>query len=145
MGAMIRRARIEDADVAADLVTQLGYPTTPEEMAERFAHLLNDASYAAFVAESEGHVVGLVGTRIGRYFEKNGDYAQILILVVSTTAHNTGAGSALVAAAEEWAREQKAIDIIVNSGRQREDAHRFYQRRGFEWTGLRFKKPLATK
>lgn len=139
----VRRARMDDATAAAALVTSLGYPTTPAEMTERFVHLLVDPIYVALVAEDDGQVIGLSGGRVSRYFEKNGLYAQIVILVVADSAHNKGAGTALVEAVEQWAREQNALDIVVNSGVHRNEAHRFYERRGFERTGFRFRKSLA--
>jgi hypothetical protein len=49
----------------------------------------------------------------------------------------------LVLAGEDWLKEQGAVEIIVNSSHFREDAHRFYQRLGYENTGIRLVKSLT--
>ena len=86
----IREASVEDAAAASILVTELGYPTQAAEMRERLVGLLVDATYSAFVAESDGALLGLAGCHVGRYFEKNGLYAQVAILVVAADAHGRG-------------------------------------------------------
>ena len=45
----------------ADLITQLGYPTTPEEMTERLEQILTRAEYNTFVAETGAKIVGMLG------------------------------------------------------------------------------------
>jgi GNAT superfamily N-acetyltransferase len=139
----IREVSIEDAAAASTLVTELGYPTQPAEMRERLVGLLADPSYSAFVAESDGAPLGLAGGRVGRYFEKDGMYAQLVILVVAADAPERGIGSALLSAVEAWATSQGAKEITVNSGNHRDQAHRFYERRGFRGTGVRFIKALV--
>ena len=142
---MIRPATLDDADAMAALVAELGYPTATSEMRERLKGLLADPSYAAFVAAADDgrSLLGLVGGRVGRYFEKNGLYAQLVILVVATEAHRRGVGSGLVAAVESWAESRGARELTVNSGNHRHDAHRFYEGRGFVATGTRFIKTLG--
>lgn len=142
-GTTIRNVALDDADGVSLLVTELGYPTDREEMAERLVRLLSDPSYCAFVAERAGSLIGLAGGRIGRYFEQNGSYAHLVVMVVAASAQRTGVGTALLDAVEHWAAENGAREIIVNSGNHRDEAHRFYERRGFRATGLRFQKSLS--
>jgi hypothetical protein len=47
-------------------------------------------------------------------------------------------------AAETIARERGALACIVNSGVQRVDAHRFYEKQGFTARGKAFYKALAS-
>lgn len=47
----VRHAQQADAADIARLVTQLGYPTSPIEMAERLEILLKRSEYITFVAE----------------------------------------------------------------------------------------------
>ncbi len=49
----VREASLADAESIASLVTELGYSTRADEMAERLAGPLPDPSYAAFVAERD--------------------------------------------------------------------------------------------
>jgi GNAT superfamily N-acetyltransferase len=79
---------------------------------------------------------------VGRDYVRSGWYAQLLVLAVDEKARRGGVGRKLVEAAEEWARERGADVMIVHSGRQRTGAHAFYERVGYEATGVRFKKKL---
>lgn len=58
----IRVRDYADGDVAAlaRLVTELGYPTSVEQMSQRMARIKRN-DFATFVAEAAGHVVGMIG------------------------------------------------------------------------------------
>jgi GNAT superfamily N-acetyltransferase len=140
---IIRQARRDDARVMADLVSDLGYVTTPEAMGRRLDTLLSDGNYAAFVAELSGAVVGVAGGVVEHRFEKDGLNARLLVISVSTASRGRGIGRLLVHAVEEWARARGASEIVVHSGKHRVDAHRFYEREGYGGIGFRFVKPLA--
>lgn len=139
----VREATLRDAGALAALVTQLGYPTREEDMAGRLVDLLADRSYCAFVAERDAAVLGLGGGSLGRYFERNGIYARLVVLVVSDASRGLGVGAALVEAVAQWARARGARELFVNSGSHRHEAHRFYERCGFRITGVRLAKELS--
>jgi GNAT superfamily N-acetyltransferase len=141
MDANVRRAVPPDAGAIAQLVTELGYPTTADQMAGRLTALLSDETYVALVAESGASVVGLAGGRTGVYFEKDGRYAHLLVLVVAAAARGTGVGTTLLRAFEEWAAARDANGIVVTSSTHRHEAHAFYERRGYRKTGVRLVKP----
>jgi GNAT superfamily N-acetyltransferase len=46
-------------------------------------------------------------------------------------------------AVEAWARENGAASLHLTAARYREGAHRFYERIGYEATGLRFVRRLG--
>ena len=54
----IREATADDADSLAALSIQLGYSTTPEEVADRLRALRGRPGNAVFVAEDDGTVAG---------------------------------------------------------------------------------------
>ena len=114
-------------------------------MEQRLARILADEQYATFVAENDHTVVGLVGIRLGSYYEKNGLYSHLLVLVVDERERGSGVGQALVEEAERWAIERKARAVLVNSGTRRHDAHRFYERLGYAATGVRLVKELTRR
>ena len=58
-------------------------------------------------------------------------FAELAALVVSEAARGQRIGSALLAAAEAWAREQGFASMRVRSNVIRERAHRFYLREGY--------------
>jgi GNAT superfamily N-acetyltransferase len=138
----IRDAVLSDAEPVAELITELGYPTTSEAMRERLAMILADPGYATFVAETGGRVVGVAGGALGLYYEKDGLYARLVVLTVSSGARGLGLGARLVEAIEAWASGRGAREVVVNSGLHRVEAHGFYERRGYSRTGFRFVKQL---
>ncbi len=141
-----RAATRDDAPTLATLMSQLGYPTTPDEMTARLDAILPDADYYTAVAtlpDQPERVVGVIGVHFSHFYELNGAYGHIVALVVDETARSQGIGAALVTAAEGWLRERGARMVVVTSGLARKDAHRFYERVGFHATGLRFAKELA--
>jgi GNAT superfamily N-acetyltransferase len=141
----IRDVLIDDAEQVAQLITELGYPTAGEAMTNRLAMILTDPNYATFVADAGGRVVGVAGASLDRYYEEDGLYARLVVLVVSSRAQGRGIGSQLVEAVEHWAVSKGARDVFVNSGLHRSDAHGFYQRRGYARTGFRFVKQLNVR
>jgi GNAT superfamily N-acetyltransferase len=140
----IRNATSSDAPALAELITQLGYPTTPEQMQTRLPPLLVEPINGTFVAELDGRVIGMIGLRIDRAHEYDGVQGRILALVVDESARGKGIGSALVAAGERWARERGAAKIVVTTAKHRERTHDFYRTLKYDFTGLRFGKLLAS-
>jgi GNAT superfamily N-acetyltransferase len=140
---LIRSATLDDATVIGELVTELGYPTTGQSMRKRLRMLAADSTYATFVAERNDTVVGMIGGTTGHYYEKDGLYARLLVLSVSSQSRGSGIGAQLVAALERWAVSRGARDIIVNSAFHRTRAHAFYERLGYVGTGVRLVKTLT--
>ena len=140
--ARIRHAEIRDAERVAQLMTELGYPTTVEAMRDRLGAIVADPNYATFVADTGACVVGIAGATLGKYYENDGVYCQLLVLSVSSTARGQGMGTLLVETVERWAASQGARAIVVNSALHRGDAHGFYERRQYARTGYRFVKQL---
>ena len=57
----IRAAGTVDVAALANLMTELGYPTSVEDMKRRFEEISADPSYDTLVAEREGVVLGMAG------------------------------------------------------------------------------------
>lgn len=139
----VRPAAPRDTAALAALISHLSYPTDTEAMRARMERISALPDHAAWVAESEGEVIGMVGAMLGWAFNYDAPYARILALVVDPAHRGRGAGAALVRAAEEWARAHGAGYIHLTTGNQRGDAHRFYTRLGYDDTGKRFHKRLG--
>ncbi|MBC8105672.1 MAG: GNAT family N-acetyltransferase [Anaerolineae bacterium] len=137
-----REASVGDATAIAHLITQLGYPTTAEQMHARLMSLADDSNSKAFVSEVDKNAVGMIGVRVDRGFEYDGIQGRIVALVVDESIRGTGIGRSLVEAAECWARERSAHKMMVNTANHRTRTHDFYRSLGYETTGLRFVKPL---
>ena len=138
----IREARPSDSPDIARLITQLGYPSSENEIGQRLAALSRLPEHGTFVAEWNGQVVGLVGAYMDYALEISGSYGRLMGLVVEERFRGRGIGKRLLEWIEGWLRERGATRLTLTSGNQRIEAHKFYRRLGYDETGLRFTKPL---
>jgi len=140
---LIRPARADDDTALAALARHLGYPADAAAMSARMARIRADDGYATFVAEVEGRVVGFAGAMWQWSYVDDARRSQLLALVVDPAERGRGTGAALVAAAEEWARGKGAGGIYLTTRMHRVDAHRFYERIGYQRTGYRYLKSFG--
>ena len=138
-----RVARAEDAPPVAALVTQLGYESTADDVAQRLARVLSRSDQQFIVAEDAGRLVGWVHVELAEYVE-SGTFAVIGGLVVDRAHRRQGIGAALRAEAEAWARRQGCGVMRLWSSTTRTPAHRFYEGLGYAQvkTQYSFVKPL---
>jgi GNAT superfamily N-acetyltransferase len=136
----VRHAEISDATTLASLVTQLGYPTGPDDMVDRLRRALDDPRHTVFVADADGAVVGLGAACADHNLERDGLQVRVTGLVVDEKARGRGVGAFLMQQIEEWAKDHGADRVTLTSGNYRPDAHKFYEAIGYEVTGTRFMK-----
>jgi GNAT superfamily N-acetyltransferase len=140
----IRRAKSADAQQIAALCGQLGYPATAAQMRARLRRIAPASQNAVFVAHSKKDgVIGWVHVSKEPLLESE-MRAEVNGLVVAEGQRSLGAGTRLLAAAEDWARKRGCKDMSVRSNVIRERAHKFYERNGYEHykTQKSFRKPL---
>ena len=128
---IIRMMGERDVGRVADLLTQLGYPSTSAQIARRFTRIAGRADQALLVADDGTAVVGWMHVGAYPYLESD-ESAEILGLVVADGQRSRGIGAALVSAAEGWATERGCQVLRVRSRITRDRAHAFYERGGFE-------------
>jgi GNAT superfamily N-acetyltransferase len=91
----------------------------------------NPDEQATLVAELAGQVVGVADLRVvypaGAHQALR--YGEIAELAVATHARRHGVGTALVAAAEAWARERDCAYAVLDYNAYNSDAGRFYRDR----------------
>ena len=129
----IRPATPADVSKLADLTTQLGYPTSPEEAEARLRDLASRPEDAVLVAVEDGEAVGWIHVS-ALYSLEMDPCAQIQGLVVDDSRRGGGIGAALVEAAAEWAAGHGFRTLRVRSNAIRERTHAFYERLGFART-----------
>jgi GNAT superfamily N-acetyltransferase len=139
----IRRLTVDDAEAAAELSSQLGYPSSPGDLRKRIEELSHTTDRVAFAAVVDGEMVGWIDAAMERHLQ----YAASAViggLVVREDMRGQGVGRRLCVEVEEWARSQSVPLVRVRSQIKREDAHRFYLRDGYRQvkTSLVFEKPL---
>ena len=143
----IRQATTSDIPAMNELFRKdLGYAECRLEIVEKQFAGLDNSRETVFVAEAEddsSHIAGVIHVEKYNilYFPT---MANILGLAVAADFRRQGIGSALLKRAEEWARENGASNMRLNSGESRIQAHDFYRAQGYidDKKQLRFIKEL---
>ena len=139
----IREAQPQDYARIAELAGQLGYPSSPKEIAERLDSMKHSNEHAVFVVQFGGEVAGWLGVYVCRTVEAD-PRAEISGLIVDEKFRSQGVGPLLLVRAEEWAREKGCRAIGLRSNVIRDRAHAFYERHGYKHTKTQksFRKDL---
>jgi ribosomal protein S18 acetylase RimI-like enzyme len=141
MELTVRDAIRSDADAVADLLADLGYPTSAAAAAAHIARFAGDpASRLQVAVKNDEGLVGLVATHIVPRLDDDRFTCRITDIVVSAAYRRCGIGSSLMTAAEQEARRAGARRLDLSSGDSRDDAHAFYTSHGFETTARAFTK-----
>lgn len=140
----IREARLSDCAAIARLNREeMGYDYPEEQTREKLRACLANPAHKVLVAEGGGEVLGYLHLEDYDvlYFPQ---LKNVLGLAVSHRCRRQGAGKALLAAGEAWARETGAAGVRLVSGEERKGAHAFYQSQGYRGNKLQrnFKKAL---
>ncbi|MEO5741307.1 MAG: GNAT family N-acetyltransferase [Vicinamibacterales bacterium] len=131
MTVEVRQMRADDAFAVAALTTQLGYPSTEDEIRRRYDLIKDRWDARVSVAQHPGNlVVGWVHVQATYRLECSAR-AEIWGLVVAETASGGGVGRRLVEAAEEWAQMRGLAVMAVRSNSLRTEAHGFYKHLGY--------------
>ena len=161
----IRHAAASDIPAMNELFQKdLGYAECTLEIVEKQFAVLDNSREAVFIAEAEStdasgdsHDGSPDVTSDARLFRIAGvihvekynvlyfpTMANILGIAVAADFRRQGIGSALLKRAEEWARENGAGSMRLNSGESRKKAHEFYRALGYidDKKQLRFIKEL---
>jgi GNAT superfamily N-acetyltransferase len=118
------------------LVDELGYPLEGNPVADRLSRMqamstvIPSDLLLARLAET-GEIVGFLHIVVPALIEIDAA-AEIWGLVVSDGHRGKRIGQRLVEAAESWARERGVDTIRLRTNEIRTDAHRFYERLGFD-------------
>ena len=130
-GLEVRTPRAEDAVTLARLASELGYPSSAEQIRARLEQLSSRADHWVGVAtDHAGAMLGWI--HVGRSITlETGEFAEIFGLVVASEARRGGVGRRLVRAAEEWTRSVGFERITVRSNVLRSESHLFYPSQGY--------------
>jgi GNAT superfamily N-acetyltransferase len=127
----IREARPQDCARIAELAGQLGYPSSPDEIAKRLDGMKGLQQHAVFVAQLGDEIAGWLGAYVCRMVEADAR-AEISGLVVDERYRSQAIGPLLLARAEKWARKKGCCAIGLRSNVIRDRAHAFYERHGYK-------------
>jgi GNAT superfamily N-acetyltransferase len=144
----IRAATRADLPRIVELLQQLSLddpredpgPPLPAAYLEAFDAIQQDPRQQHLVLEIDGQVLGtLVLIVLPSLSHHARSYAILEDVVVDGTARSRGYGELLVRHAIELARQAGCYRVGLTSNQRRLDAHRFYERLGFQPTHQGFK------
>ena len=144
----VRRAVRDDVPALVALLADdvLGAARESADLApyERaFAAVDADPAHLLVVAEVDGEVVGTLQLTVLPGLSRQGALrAQVEGVRVAAAHRSSGLGGALVTWAADEARRRGCVLLQLTTDARRADAHRFYERLGFERSHLGFKLPL---
>ena len=147
MDFSIRNAVPTDWPGVGALLTELGRPAAQDDDEEDlyrkiFESYLQRDDAEAFVADSEGEVVGFINVEYRPRLNYEPPQAWIPELIVREAARGARVGKQLLARAEAAARARGCWGMALESANWRADAHRFYKREGWDGAAKAFIKNL---
>lgn len=126
------------------LYEELGYPTIKEDLLNRLKKIFSHEDYYLLLLIKDDVIIGLSGMCKMMFYEKNGEYIRLLAFVINSNYREKGYGTCLLKESETLATQLGCKVITLNSGNRvdRDDAHSFYNRNGFENKSLGFSKDI---
>ncbi|MGB7341680.1 MAG: GNAT family N-acetyltransferase [Phototrophicaceae bacterium] len=142
---IIRPASASDIAKLVVLVADLSHPLTLEEGKRIFATIEAIPNHYTFVADDDGDLLGTYGIIIMQHFSHAGGVSAVINdVVVRANTQGQGIGTAMMQHAHDFAITHGCYKISLSSAKERELAHQFYEKLGYEQHGLSFLLPLTT-
>ncbi|MHA6260123.1 N-acetyltransferase family protein [Sporosarcina sp. CAU 1771] len=130
----IRNATIDDFDIVFGYIEQLWTANTydKEEIRTVYTEVLADENTFAFLLFDEGKARGFCHGAYFNTFWHSGKTCYLSSIISNIEDRGKGYGRKLMDHAKELAESQGCKAIVLDTGLQRKDAHRFYDIYGFE-------------
>lgn len=152
VGLKIRRATRDDERALRALASRMANFEPPawrtaEEITEAdgrsmlAALEMDHPDGEVFIADVGGVAEGCLHMLVARDFFGH-RHGHISVIATSEAAEGTGVGRALMAFAEDWARERHLPLITLNVFAANARARRFYEKAGFQVELMKYAKPL---
>ncbi len=117
-------------------------PHVPENEFVSRVRRQEKSGYRLVAAEAEKEIVAVAGFRIGESLAW-GRFLYVDDLVTSKKHRSKGYGAKLLLWLREYAVSENCKQLHLDSGLQREDTHRFYEREGMSKGGFHFVESLS--
>lgn len=123
------------------VLQQLRTALSKEEVSSLFQQM-KEENYKLFsLCNNEDEVVSLAGVAVCTNFY-NKKHVFVYDLVTAEAHRSKGYGKVLLSYIEKWGREKGCSSIVLTSAFSRVDAHRFYEREGYDKVSYSFHKEL---
>jgi GNAT superfamily N-acetyltransferase len=116
-------------------------PQLPSDYAAKMLRVFAGGGRLCVAARGDA----VVGVAVYRIHENTFDGRQLYVddLVADEARRSEGVGEALLEHLQKLARASDCRTVTLDSGTQRQRAHRFYFRHGWTIVGFHFSKPMA--
>ena len=143
-GIAIRNATAADSAAIQRLIGQLGYSATQGEVQSRLS-AIEAAGQEVLVATFALEVIACLSTSTMIVPHRLAPVGRISMMVVDERWRGKGVGAEMAAAAERLLAGKGCQIVEVTSNLRRTDAHRFWERLGYERTSARFARNVAVQ
>ena len=132
---MIKRAKVEDAEILAALAIQMWTEHDSEDMAEEFRELVMNEEAVCFIKYEDEKPIGFAQCQL-RYDYVEGTESSPVgylegILIVDRY-RKKGYAAELLAECEKWAKEKGCTEFASDCELANEESLKFYMALGFE-------------
>lgn len=139
----LRPAEINDANLVYPLICQLvGFDFDRNSFEETFENNMKNNSVNYWVIEKENSVIGFVSLHIQKLLHHQKKVAEVQELCIHEKFTGMGFGKLLLDEAIQEAEKQNCEIIELDASNKRVEAHRFYEREGWERSHFKFTRKL---
>lgn len=132
---MIRKAMRADAEAVARLAAQMWVSHTADELTEDFRLLMDNEEAAVFLCVDDAQVIGFAQCQLRHDYVEGTESSPVGYLegiFVTEGYRNRGYAKELLAACEQWAREQGCKEFASDCELANVGSFRFHMAMGFE-------------
>jgi GNAT superfamily N-acetyltransferase len=140
----IRLARTDDDITVCCPVMRELRPHVSEEKFVARVRLQEQSGYQLALVEDDSEIVAVAGFRTGENLAW-GRFLYVDDLIATENRRSRGYGAALLSWLRDYASTAGCRQMHLDSGLQRADAHRFYEREGMSKSGFHFVQHLEPR
>ncbi len=141
---MIKEATLNDLDAVYDLICILENKKIDyQHFFNTYKNHMNNNDVIYLVYRNEKEIVGFLSFMVHHYLHHSKNVGEIVELVVKEEYRSQGIGHQLLAEIEKRAQLLSLEQIELNTSTYRKDAHRFYEKHGFEMNHYNYTKNVT--
>jgi len=132
---MIRRAKVEDARIVAELAIKMWDSHTVEELAKDFEDIITNKESAVFIYLVENQAVGFAQCQLRHDYVEGTESSPVGYLegiFVEKDFRHKGYAKEMLAECEKWAKEQGCTEFASDCELDNEASLAFHMKMGFE-------------
>ncbi len=132
---MIKRAKVEDAEILAGLAIQMWTDHDPEDLSEEFRKLVMNEEAVCFIKYEEDKPVGFAQCQLRHDYVEGTESSPVGYLegiLVSEGYRKKGYATQLLSECEKWAKEKGCSEFASDCELVNEESLKFHMALGFE-------------